>query len=137
MKAQTTLCETEVCMKARTFLPIMLVWFALAGTVQAGNCSEFQSFLEETKGNIITAFKLGDMETLEVEVDNLLFWDACAQIECNEGDIKSTPVYWLTTKSHIKLSPYLAGFLFWKDDIEKYRNLIFTPAGLVRGRSFD
>lgn len=124
-------------MKRQLILTAIFLGVILVGTAQADNCSRIKPHLDDAKMNIITAFAEGDTKTLEQEIANLIFWDAYAQIECDEGDVVDTPIRWLSNKANTTLTPYLAGFLFWLDYLKRYRSLELTPAELVRARSFD
>lgn len=115
---------------------IVLIIVLATATGYAGDCQKLWPQLEEARDNLVLAFKVGDMNGMTRESENLVFWDAYVQVECSKGDVVDTPVVWLTKKGLRENSAYLAGFIFWVEDLKELEELDITPAGLVRGRNF-
>ena len=108
-----------------------------AATSYAGDCRNLWPHLEEARESLVLAFKQGDTDRMGRESENLVFWDAYIQIECTRGDVVDTPLVWLAKKGLKESSAYLAGYMFWMQDLQEIEELDITPAGLIRGRSFE
>lgn len=110
---------------------------AFTASVQADECRRVHLFLDEAEQNMIAAFTSRDHQALAREVDNLIFWDAYAQVECRPGAISPTPVQKLSQRPNRNLNPYTAGFLLWLQKVEARLGFSLSPAELVRGRTFE
>jgi hypothetical protein len=108
-----------------------------ATATYAGDCQKLWPHLEEARENLVLAFKKGDSEQMSREAENLVFWDAYIQVECSRGNVVDTPIVWLAKKGKKNSSAYLAGYMFWMQDLQEIDGLDITPAGLVSGRSFE
>lgn len=120
----------------RLFFLCLTVSMILPAIGRAETCYKYQNQLSEARQRIVAAFKDGDTGALEEAVDDLVFWDSCAQIECSGATLAETPVEWLSTQSEAPLNSHTAGFLFWMEDLKKYNGLDISPDALVRERTF-
>jgi hypothetical protein len=116
------------------FIIFELIWPALS---IAGACYKYQTQLTEARQRIVTSFKAGNRQGLEEAVDDLVFWDSCAQIECSGATLAETPVQWLSNQTEEPLTAHTAGFFFWMEDLKRYHDLDISPDALVRERSFE
>ena len=116
------------------FIVFELIWPAIS---LAETCYKYQSQLTEARQKIVAAFKSGDHPGLVEAVDDLVFWDSCAQIECAGASLAETPVAWLSSQTKATLTAHTVGFLFWMDDLKRYFDLDISPDALVRERKFE
>jgi hypothetical protein len=121
----------------RRFIFIIAFVLVIASLAHAGTCYKYQTQLSEARLRIVASFKTGDHPSLEEAVDDLVFWDSCAQIECSGATLAETPVQWLSSRTKAPLTAHTASFLFWMEDLKRYFDLDISPDALVRERRFE
>jgi hypothetical protein len=122
----------------KKYIPVIIIaCLAFSGTALAANCQKALPHVYEARQEVINNFKKGDHESLEAAIGELLFWDAYTQTECSQAGVEITPIRWLSDQGKGKMSPYLAAFLFWLEEVKQDYGIDITPAGLVRGRTFE